>query len=522
MQPSTSLAVEDSTIQNLTHNVTNITYAGDQPFPGGASQQGIRRQYCNSCGNTLADNHFRCLKCKTLSCMDCRSPLGPCLSCNPDRSPGSPGVVRANIASSDATISWDRPADDGGKPILGYTVSILEIPDRRLDVEQETYTTLMNDIPKGGPYTFVVTARNEIGVGAKSESLPVQSSVTYCNSCGRVLPDDHFLCSKCKNPSCMDCRSPLGTCLSCNPYKPPGVPGNVKSEIDRSDATVSWSKPADDGGKPILEYTVGIQELPGKHVSVKDGTSAVIDDLPAGGPYTFTVTATNEIGVGPKTESLPLEVKLTSCDRCEIVLDDDPVACEGCGGGFGPECIATPGLCIDCDEKALPGSPGEVTASLMPNNVDDIEVSWQPSDDQGGSPVTEYVVRCVEDSSITVSVDASSFTQSTERKYPKFCLSCGADNTIDLQFCTMCGETHPTTPSALDEEQRFTASVRLLAIGESYSFTVSAVNSVGESAPSSPSDSIMRKYPKCCNSCGNENSLDLQFCNICGEIQIVT
>ena len=521
MQPSSSLDVEDSTIQNLTHNVTNITYAGEQSFPVGAPPQGIRRQYCNSCGNTLADNHFQCLKCKTLSCMDCRSSLGPCLSCNPYRSPGSPGVVRANIASSDATISWDRPADDGGKPIIGYTVSIRELPDKIMEVSDTTHT-VMHDIPEGGPYTFVVTARSEIGLGPNSESSPVQVSMQYCNSCGRVLPDDHFLCPQCKNPSCMDCRSPLGTCLSCNPYRSPGAPGNVKAEIDRSDATVSWSKPADDGGKPILEYTVGIQELPGKHVSVKEKTSAVIDDLPSGGPYTFTVTATNEIGVGPKTESLPLEVKLTSCDKCEIVLDDDPVACEGCGGGFGPECIATPGLCIDCHEKALPGSPGEVTASLMPNNVDDIEVSWQPSDDQGGSPVTEYVVRCVEDSSITVSVDASSFTQSTERKYPKYCLSCGADNTTDLQFCTECGETHPTAPSASDEEQRYTAAVRLLAIGESYSFTVSAVNSVGESAPSSPSDSIMRKYPKYCQSCLNENLSDLQFCNICGNIQIVT
>jgi hypothetical protein len=301
----------------------------------------------------------------------------------------------------------------------------------------------------------------------------------------------------------------------------PGTPVNVRVEIDRQNATVSWSKPADDGGKPILEYTVGVEELPGKHVSVKDGTSTVIADLPAAGPYTFTVTATNQIGAGPQSESVQSEVPL-ECYKCRLVLGDDAQVCDGCEGDFGPECIATPGLCIDCHAKYVPGSPGEVTASLMPNNVDDIEVSWQPSDDQRGSPVTAYVVRCVEDSSITVSVDASSFTQSTERKYPKFCLSCGADNTIDLQFCTMCGETHPTTPSALDEEQRFTASVRLLAIGESYSFTVSAVNSVGESAPSSPSDSIMRKYPKCCNSCGNENSLDLQFCNICGEIQIVT
>ena len=178
LQPSTSLDVEDSTIQNLTHNVTNITYAGEQPSQAGAPPQGIRHGYCNSCGNTLSDNHFQCLQCRKLSCMSCRSSSGSCLSCNPYRLPSSPGVVRANIVSADsdgiendATISWDRPADDGGKPISGYTVSIKEIPDKIMEVSDTTHT-VMHDIPEGGPYTFMVTASSEIGIGPGSASSP--------------------------------------------------------------------------------------------------------------------------------------------------------------------------------------------------------------------------------------------------------------------------------------------------------------------------------------------------------------
>jgi hypothetical protein len=117
----------------------------------------------------------------------------------------------------------------------------------------------------------------------------------------------------------------------------------------------------------------------------------------------------------------------------------------------------------------------------MPNNVDDIEVSWQPSDDQGGSPVTEYVVRCVEDSSITVSVGASSFTR-------KYCPSCGDEIQSGLQNCMGCGATYP---AGSDKEQIFTAMAHLPTIGQSYSFTVSAVNSTGESGPSSPSNAIL-------------------------------
>ena len=168
----------------------------------------------------------------------------------------------------------------------------------------------------------------------------------------------------------------------------------------------------------------------------------------------------------------------------------------------------------------MPGSPGQVIAQLMPNNIDGVEVSWQPSDERDGTPVTGYVVRCVEDSSLTVSVDASSFAQSTQRKYQKYCLSCSADNTSDLQFCTECGQTFPTTQSGLDEEPSYIANVRLLAVGQSYSFTVSAISDAGESAPSSPSNYVVRRYPKYCRSCGTGNEADLQFCNTCGEIQI--
>jgi hypothetical protein len=349
-----------------------------------------------------------------------------------------------------------------------------------MDVEKDTYTAVMHEIPEGGPYTFVVTARNEIGVGPSSQSVPVEVSVAYCNSCGNELPDDHFMCTNCKNRSCIKCRSPLGPCLSCNPYQAPGSPANVNVDFVRQDATVSWSEPAFDGGKPIIEYIVGVEELPGKHVKVKEGTSAVIDDLPAGVPYTFTVTASNEIGVGPQSESVQSEIPLKSCDICRIILDGDPVSCDGCEGEFGPECIDTSGLCINCHANALPGSPDEVNVELLPKNLDDLEVSWQPPDHQGDSPVTEYLVRCVEDPSITVSADASSFAR-------KYCPSCGDERQSSLPNCMGCGTTYP---AGSDEKRLLTTTVHLPTIGQSYSFTVSAINSTGEGPLSAPSNPI--------------------------------
>ncbi len=66
-------------------------------------------------------------------------------------------------------------------------------------------------------------------------------------------------------------------------------PLEVKAVISKTNATVRWSHPEDDGGRPISSYVV--TSNPGKKYCITTSTSCVVKDLQAGVKYTFTVNA---------------------------------------------------------------------------------------------------------------------------------------------------------------------------------------------------------------------------------------
>ena len=82
------------------------------------------------------------------------------------------------------------------------------------------------------------------------------------------------------------------------PVSVSGVPGNGQ-------VSVSWAAPGDDGGSPVLDYTV--TAIPGGASCTTAGTSCVVPGLANGNSYTFTVTARNAIGVSaPSAPSPPV------------------------------------------------------------------------------------------------------------------------------------------------------------------------------------------------------------------------
>ncbi len=77
-----------------------------------------------------------------------------------------------------------------------------------------------------------------------------------------------------------------------------GVPGNGQ-------VSVSWAAPGDDGGSPVIDYTV--TAIPGGATCTTSSTSCVVSGLANGTGYTFTVSARNAIGTStPSAPSAPV------------------------------------------------------------------------------------------------------------------------------------------------------------------------------------------------------------------------
>lgn len=133
------------------------------------------------------------------------------------------------------------------------------------------------------------------------------------------------------------------------PAAVPDKPTEVVATPANRQITVAWKAPAYDGGAVVTGYRVTV--LPsGRTVDVAaDQRSVVVGDLVNGQLVAATVAAINRRGIGPASD---------------------------------PSAPVTPGT--------VPSQPTNVQARKSLTRVD---VSWSPPAQNGGSPITGYVVR---------------------------------------------------------------------------------------------------------------------------------
>jgi hypothetical protein len=187
----------------------------------------------------------------------------------------------------------------------------------------------------------------------------------------------------------------------------PGAPtiGAVKG--GNRTATVNWTAPAQTGTSPISGYTVTVYSGTGTTVvkTVNAGAAArsiAVTGLTNGTAYTFTVAAKNASGTGAESER---------------------------------SASVTP--------AALPGTPRSVTVTATEGSA---TVSWRAPTNDGGSPITGYVI--------------TAYTGGTAVK----------------------SVTVPATPT--------TATISGLTNGTAYRFTVAAVTAAGTGAATDRSSAV--------------------------------
>ena len=93
------------------------------------------------------------------------------LFCFPSEAPGSP-TITVNIEATSITVSWTKPADDGGSAITAYRVLILQ---GNTEIENRNITDLtamqldIGGLTKSTNYTIKLFARNYVFEGKATE-----------------------------------------------------------------------------------------------------------------------------------------------------------------------------------------------------------------------------------------------------------------------------------------------------------------------------------------------------------------
>jgi len=156
--------------------------------------------------------------------------------------PGAPTLLIPKVGSSQVTLSWTKPASDGGLPIRGYNVyrGISPGGESGTPVNGSSLVTAtgyqVTGLTNGTTYYFMVTAVNRAGQGPTSNEVKATPAVTATK---------------------------------------PGAPSRLGATPGDGQVTLSWAAPGSDGGLPIRGYNVYQGTSPDGETGPVNGSSLV-------------------------------------------------------------------------------------------------------------------------------------------------------------------------------------------------------------------------------------------------------
>ena len=367
----------------------------------------------------------------------------------PSTVPLRPRNVVGTFGNQQVVVSWDAPTSDGGAPITSYTATRSPGNVTITTINGSTRTATFTGLTNGTAYTFTVFATNLDGNSLESESSAPVTPATI-----------------------------------------PGAPTSVTGTLGNTRVTISWVAPVSNGGASIINYTV-TSNPGGFTATTPDGVtrSATVSGLTNGVSYTFTVIATNIAGNSPP--STPSSGLIPS------VPPDPPTSLTGTLGDRSANLswtapVSTGGYPIS--SYTVTSNPGAFSVTTANGSIRTATVTGLTN----GTPYTFIVIATTNAGDSSGSVPSGVIIPGAVPSAPTNLIgtfgitqvsfswvasaSDGGRSIISYTVISNPGGFTATTPDGITT----TATVTGLGYGKTYTFTVIATNSLGNSSGSVP------------------------------------
>lgn len=436
--------------------------------------------------------------------------------------PGAPTAASATAGDTQATVSFTAPASTGGAAITVYTVT--SSPEGLTGTGATspiTVTGLTNSVA----YTFTVTATNSAGTGSASaasnsvtpaaaqtitfnnpgpQSFNSPPTLTATASSGLTPVFSSSTTGVCTITSggaltfvtagtcTIDADEPgNGSYLAAPTVSQsfnvnavvPGAPTAATATAGDTQASVSFTAPAFTGGAAITGYTV--TSNPGGLTGTGAVSPITVTGLTNGVSYTFTVTATNSAGTGSASAASNAAVPratqtITFANPGAQDFGTAPTLSATADSGLTPVFTsATTGVCTITSGGGL---TFVATGTCTINANEAGNGTYLPAAQVSRS----FTVNAVVPGAPTASTATAGNTQATVTFTPPVsnggAAITGYTLTASPGGATTTGAGSPITMTGLTN-------------GTSYTFTVSATNSVGTGAPSAASNAVTPSVP---------------------------